>query len=178
VKESFEADAFFNGEPKCTCPPQCPICHTEQTGQEQFGLMWVGQKYYTPETFVKEAMTVGVSKRIPEIPQGLIFGKTWVFCAHLKVPDHAVEPNGGLLQKEPQYQKAIFYGFKPDRVEMPLWKGSVSDEMILKLEKRGITPVLLDQTPENKKIHKDAEHVKGLLEWIDKTTQLEEAVSA
>jgi hypothetical protein len=33
--------------------------------------MWVGSQYYTPESFIKEAQTMGVSKRIAKIPKDL-----------------------------------------------------------------------------------------------------------
>lgn len=160
-----------HGGKGCTCNPFCQVCYPHE---ERYGLMWVGNRYYTPESFVDEAVKMGVSKRIPEIPKGLVFGETWVLTAHLKVPDHKIEPNGGLLTKEPKTMKAVFYAFKPDRVEMPLWKDEVSNEMILKLEKRGITPVLLEKTPENLKRHKVSQRKAELLRYIDKTTSLEE----
>lgn len=148
----------------CSCPEGCPICHPELQQLEKFGLMYVGQKFYTPESFLKEAVQMGISKRIPEIPKGLKLGETWIFLAHLKVPFYPKHPDGvyaidqmlgGLAPGEPITKKAIFYGFKPQRIEMPIWKGT-STEKILKLEKKGITPVLIDETPENLKKHRMA----------------------
>lgn len=68
--------------------------------------------------------------------------------------------------KEPETMKAIFYAFKPQRIEMPVWKDEISTEEILLLEKKGITPVLLDPTPENRKKHGRAKNRKVLLRLL------------
>ena len=141
----------------CSCSPSCPICFRQTSGP--IGLMFVGQTYYTPQNFVKEALELGVCKRISEIPNKLVLGESWIFLAHRKVPllDNklAYEEKGeGLLPKEPEYKEAVFYAFKPQRVEMPLWKGSFSAEELDLIRAHGITPVLLDPTPKNKKLHK------------------------
>jgi hypothetical protein len=144
----------------CTCSAGCPLCDAgnQEAQGTKYGLMFVGQEY-TPESFIQEAVKMGISKRIPEIPSWLKLGETWVLLAHNKTPDESLEQmkqKNGLLEKEPEYTRAIFYAFKPQRVEMPMWKGSLSSEEILKLEKKGITVVLLDITPENVKRHKIA----------------------
>lgn len=43
-------------------------------------LSWVGGRYYTIQSFVKECQTMGVSRRIPVVPE-LEFGKTRIFFA-------------------------------------------------------------------------------------------------
>jgi len=48
------------------------------------GLMWIGGKFYTPESFTNEANEMGISKRISSIPKGLELGKTWILLAHKK----------------------------------------------------------------------------------------------
>jgi hypothetical protein len=139
----------------CSCPDGCPICHAEvsRAAGIQFGLMFVGSQNYTPESFIKEAFSMGVSKRIPEIPSWLKLNETWIFLAHQKTPKENLQGNG-MHMKEPELAPAIFYGFKPQRCEMPVWKGDLTDEQILKLESQGITPVILDKTAENMKKHK------------------------
>lgn len=152
---------FKGGEalPGCECPEMCPICNIK--GQEiqgiQFGLMFVGSEY-TPSSFIKEATQMGISKRIPEIPPWLKLGETWIFLAHCKTPKVSLEElkANSFQLKEPEVGPAIFYGFKPQRVEMPVWKGQLTDERILELEKQGITPIIIDPTEENKKRHKPA----------------------
>ena len=132
--------------------------------------MFVGKQSYTPSSFIKEAFAQGVSKRIPEIPSWLKLGETWVFLTHNQTPNVSLAElkKNGLQIKEPEYMKAIFYGFKPQRIEMPMWKGDLLDADIQKLEEKGITPVLLDKTPENKQIHKAAQNVaKHLLKYLE-----------
>ena len=152
----------------CSCWKDCPICYPQKSGS--YGLMFVGKQSYTPSSFIKEAYAQGVSKRIPEIPSWLKLGETWVFLAHNQT--HTVSlaelKNNGLLMKEAKTMKAIFYGFKPQRVEMPIWKGDLSDEGISRLEKKGITPVLLEGSPENVIRHKAAKNaVKHLLKYLE-----------
>lgn len=151
----------------CSCPPGCPICHPEHQEIPSFGLMFVGKRSYTPESFIKEAQLMGISKRIPEIPSWLILGETWIFLAHNEVPNISLKQikGNGFLEKEPKKNRAIFYGFKPQRIEMPVWKGQLSDREILALKKKGITPMLLEPTPENKKRHKHAK------EWANRITR-------
>jgi hypothetical protein len=122
--------------------------------------MFVGQKSYTPSSFIKEALSMGVSKRIPEIPNWLKLGETWIFLAHLKTPNVclALLKDNGLHMKEPEMIPAIFYGFKPSRVELVCWKGQLGNDQILSLEKNGITPVFLEDSPENCKRHKNAKN--------------------
>lgn len=161
------------GIENCHCPAGqfCPICYAAP--HTVFGLMFVGTSYYTPESFLKEAKMMGISKRIPEIPGWLVLGETWVLLAHSETPDVSLEELKAekMHMKDPKRVPAIFYAFKPLRVEMPVWKGDLTAEQILKLEKRGITPVLLDPTPENKKRHKQA---KGMEKVVRKYLSEEE----
>ena len=163
----------------CTCPPQCPICHADRlqavrTPTEkylepmQYGLMYVGKQGYTPSSFIKEAFLMGVSKRIPEIPSWLKLGETWILLAHNEVPNVTLAEikSNGLHTKEPEFIQAIFYAFKPQRIEMPMWKGSLTDEQILILEKHGITPILLDRTIPNAARHRTAKNYEKILEKL------------
>jgi hypothetical protein len=47
-------------------------------------IMGVGERHYSPESFCKEAMEMGVSKRIPAISRNLVVGKSVVFLSHKK----------------------------------------------------------------------------------------------
>lgn len=48
-------------------------------------LMWVGSSFYpTPQSFVDEAKKMGVSKRVPGFPIGIVKGKTRIFLVHNK----------------------------------------------------------------------------------------------
>jgi len=87
--------------------PGCQGCPMNfPTELQKAGLLWVGEKFYTPETFIEEARTMGVSKAMPFLPEGLQ-AADWVFLAHPKVP---VPSLGDLLP-------AIFYAFKPTHCE-------------------------------------------------------------
>lgn len=101
---------------------------------------------------------MGISKRIPEIPSWLKLNNTWILLAHLEVPKVSLKElqAHSLHSREPEFHRAIFYAFKPQRVEMPVWKGDLTDDQIRQLEEKGITPVLLDHTAENIKKHKIA----------------------
>lgn len=133
----FPYNLFEGDHAPCYCKDRCPICHPLKMG-EKAGLMWVGEQFYTPQTFVQEALTLGISKRIPAVPQGLQLGKTWVLIAHKK---------GALHQKEGRLFKTvpgpgIFYAFVPTRVEKVVtYEDLANEQEMRKLERRGITPV-------------------------------------
>jgi len=128
--------------PECKCDKSCPICYPNSNSLERYGLMWVSQKFYTPESFIVEAQEMGVSKRIGKIPKGLVLGETWVLLAHKKV----------LLthHKEPIEKPAIFYAFIPKRIEMLIWKKYATPKVLEKLKNKGITPVIV---PDSDKAH-------------------------
>ncbi|MDP2728429.1 MAG: hypothetical protein Q8P59_12925 [Dehalococcoidia bacterium] len=46
-------------------------------------VLWVGSKFYpTAEDFIKEALTLGCSKRVPSLPTEIIPGQSRAFLAH------------------------------------------------------------------------------------------------
>ncbi len=55
---------------QCTCPPICPVCVPAPIDQP-YGLLWVGERFYSPVEFIKEVLQMGVSRRIAAIPKGL-----------------------------------------------------------------------------------------------------------
>jgi len=112
----------------CSCDPRCPICHPESNDLTKYGLMWVGKRYYTPQSFIREALEMGVSKAIPLIPKGLVLGKTWVLLAHKE------------CEFEDGKREGIFYAFIPQRIEMLVWEDT-PEEKIKELEEKGITVI-------------------------------------
>lgn len=76
---------------------RCDLCPFDRAfSSEVAGLMWVGEKFYTPEEFQTEAAALGVSKRIPApVPRWLEVGKTWVFLAHIGAVAKLCETCGG-----------------------------------------------------------------------------------
>ena len=65
-------------------PEHCRACPLNvAVAQETAGLLWVGGRFYTPESFTAEAVALGPSKRVPwPLPKWFEFGTTWVFLAH------------------------------------------------------------------------------------------------
>jgi len=114
----------------------CCICSFCSPDSDTYGLMWVGEKYYTPESFIAEADKYGVCKRIPFYPKKLIlesegdeFDESFVMLAHIKAC------NG---------KPGIFYGFSPIRVEKVITRSMATKEEISNLIKRGIEPFIVE----------------------------------
>ena len=90
------------------------------------GLLWVGDKFYTPGSFMQESVTMGISKRIASIPHGFEIGETVVYLAHnkaiesLEVPVKEGEfvPGDFLEKSKIEYIPAVFTVFKPNRVDI------------------------------------------------------------
>ena len=88
--------------------PGCPDCHNHQACivcnplGDPAGLMWVGEKYYTPASFTAEATEMGISKKVSAIPRGFEMGKHWIYLAHMRAG----------------YTAGIFCVFRPSHVEL------------------------------------------------------------
>jgi hypothetical protein len=131
----------------CTDTFPCAVCTPGQTT----AFMWVSKDLYSPSSFIAEARKMGVSKRFARgsLPREFKIGQTWVLLAHKKAN----------FLKDPQdftkgYNEApgVFYAFRPQRIEVPMWKDSEAQE-IRDLEVQGFTVVLIDKTEENVKRH-------------------------
>ncbi len=109
---------------ECECDEYCYICHPNN---ERYGLMWVGERFYSPQSFTLEAEKLGVSKLIASIPKGLEVGKTKVLLAHRKA----------WKNKEP----AIFYAFVVKRVEVLVKPEDLSKEWVKRLRKKGVVVI-------------------------------------
>lgn len=145
----------FNGAAHC---PACVVCRPELVGlapdkdgnvspgiYNKIGLLWVGDKFYTPESFTQEAHEMGVSRRIAAVPHGFKLGQHYVFLAH---PRAIAEPGpliDGKKQEEPLYKAGIFHVFKPSRLEKIL-ADTATDEEVKKWEDRGFTVVKLSES--------------------------------
>jgi len=98
---------------------------------DKVGLMWIGEKYYTPSSFRKEALRLGVSKRIGGIPKDLVVGETVILLAHRK--GHVKYVDG-----EPEFTPAIIMAFTPTAIEYVV-KGDETAEELDRLQERGLT---------------------------------------
>ncbi|MDO9333426.1 MAG: hypothetical protein Q7T57_02750 [Dehalococcoidales bacterium] len=124
---------LFGYHEVCRDINSCRMC---QPQHEIAYLLGVGEKFYTPQEFLLEAQTMGVSKRIPAIPKSLKVGETWIYLVHRK----AIKLE---TASKPIYKMAIFAAFVPQKVEMPIWKADATEEKLAELQKRGITPVII-----------------------------------
>jgi len=127
----------------CRCPEVCPVCHPDKDKQP-YGLLWVGEKFYSPEAFVRESLQLGISRRlpftgnIPRAPKNLKLGETWILFAH----KHVI-----LTGKDEKnidvYEPAIFHAFRPTRLELLLWESEATEDRLSELEKADITPIVI-----------------------------------
>jgi len=170
----IDAKHFFGGD--CVAhglvdmrPTYCQSCVFEQT---KVLLTWVGDKFYTPETFVSEAHKLGVSKRIPAVPNDFVPGSTWVLIAHPSagkveawkeakagdqmplLADWWRKNDDGVV--ELKYMKdvpAVFYAFQPRKVEMVVTQkmlDTMSEQLTKRNEKYGVEYIIV---PEDDKDH-------------------------
>lgn len=115
----------------------CPLNAANLPKLGRIGLMWVGKKSYpTTAHFSFEADRLGVSRRIPHIPDGFKVGETWIALAHLE----AVQPDDWGDKAKP----GIFRVFRPDRIEV-ICDGTETSEVIDGYLARGLTPVLVNR---------------------------------
>lgn len=125
-------------------------CHVCDPPDATAYVMMVGVKHYPePQDFAREALSMGVSKRIPFIPKNLELGKTILYLAHPRAvtvtipPDEQDDTGPPRLLDAEKNGKAlgIFLAFIPQRVEMPIWEKELTPKKRKELEKRGITPI-------------------------------------
>jgi RNA polymerase subunit RPABC4/transcription elongation factor Spt4 len=125
---------------------------------DRVGLIWIGAVHYpTPQSFMREAAEMGVSRRITAVPRDFVIGETWILLGHRRAAEHACSDCGDLPKGDPEcpvcdgsgYESVpgIITAFRPTAVEY-VTTGLESEEEIEALEKRGITPVevILDET--------------------------------
>ncbi len=117
--------------------PRCVVC--EPIAEEQpYGLLWVGESFYTPEAFIKEALQMGVSRRIAAIPRNLKLGETWVLFASIKACGERKDEDGKTVGIP-----GVFYAFRPQRLELLIWESGATEEKLAELEKKHITPIII-----------------------------------
>ncbi len=106
------------------------------------GLIWIGEKYYlSPQKFLNECNSMGVSRRIKTVPNGFKIGITPIFVAHRKCIRRI---DNGQMHIEGDFIPGVFQVFVPDRIEYVV-KGSETEKELEDLLKRGF--VLVDVKP-------------------------------
>lgn len=119
----------------------CSVCDPEQFSENfKYAVMWVGEKYYSTKTFIKEAHTMGISKRIPAAPKEIEIGKTWILLAHKKAVRKMVpDPKGADLPLKEVMVPGVFYAFVPTAFEKIITKTQARNKkLVKKLQKQGI----------------------------------------
>lgn len=135
---------------KDLAPYKCPICSPSEFARP-YGLLWVGEKFYSPEAFVRESMQLGISRRlpftgsIPRAPKNLKLGETWVLFAHKHVIHSGKDEHGADV-----YEPAVFHAFRPTRLELLIWQKDATEARLAELERAGITPIVI---PDGDKDH-------------------------
>lgn len=105
---------------------------------EKLGLLWVGEKYYTVDSFTRESNAIGISKRIASVPNDFVVGETWIALAHIKAVVKFVVGESGKMQAK--FAPGVFMFFRPTAVEYVIAPGD-TDAKLDALEKRGFTLV-------------------------------------
>lgn len=123
-------------EPTCCCPAPraCLVCNARH---EVGFIIGVGKSYYTPQQFISEAMLLGVSKRIPQVPRQLRPKVTPVYLAHRQ----AILL--GLDNGKPRYQSGVIYAFIPKCVEWLLWESQITPVAKAEAVRRGVRIVAI-----------------------------------
>jgi hypothetical protein len=151
-----DGDELLRASPECPdrgtkhCEA-CAIHNWVRHGLGQCGLIWIGEQHYpTIGHFNREADGVGVSRRLPAIPNKFALGETVVLLAHRKAITSKPE-----IGKEIEYTPGIFRIFKPERIEKVV-SGKESDDEIDALIRRGITPVIVERIEDTQETMLDA----------------------
>jgi hypothetical protein len=91
------------------------FCNLCSPLEGKHGLLWVGEKFYSVGSFMQEAVTRGISKRIATLPHGFEVGKTVVYLAHQKaikdIPYYGNENDTG-------YIPGVFTVFRPSCLDI------------------------------------------------------------
>jgi|TARA_Y100000034_G_C6585786_1_gene254273 hypothetical protein len=114
-------------------------------------LLWIGKKFYTPESFNHEALKMGISKRIaststgnPSMPKDFELGVSWVALAHPEVPYNEEGKSTTIA--------GIFSAFRPQRIEYAVMGEMMNDgdylQRLERLEEQGVDLVRVEPAPE------------------------------
>lgn len=117
----------------------CPICDPV----EQAFLMWVGSEY-TVDSFSREARTLGISKRVPFIPNNFVVGTSWVFLAKQRIiPNSSQGWMPGMAEERRGFGPGVFTAFRPSAIELVLDQSEVDAESdrVREAREKGVTIV-------------------------------------
>jgi len=131
--QKLNALKLFGEHKDCKDPKSLRPCPACQPSEDPAALMWVGDKYYSPESFNKEAIEMGVSKRINALPNFFKVGKTWLFLAHKKAVREFSEEKKKLVQKP-----GIIMLCRPNKLLKVMTESAITEEKVREYEEQGI----------------------------------------
>lgn len=150
--EGEETEHLISARSMCTDAltiPPCPVCYP-RVHPQPYGLLWIGDQFYTPSQFISEAISMGISRRIAAVPRKLELGKTWVLLGHRLACGTRKNEQGA------EYVvPGVFYAFVPTHYEKLVWERDAKPELIADLAKDNIKAIIipdgdLDHDPETK----------------------------
>lgn len=109
------------------------------------GLVWAGRSFYTVSSWLHEASTLGVCRKVPAIPKGLVVGKTRIFVAHVDGYVAQQKMFGETdKQKGDDAIPAAISCFVPERIEVIVTAEMEGEAWVQDLvDKHGVTPVVV-----------------------------------
>jgi len=113
------------------------------TPEWHYGMIWIGATHYaSAQTFTKEALELGVSRRVKAIPKGLVVGETLVLVAHPKgYPPDATH-------KDPR--PGVFHAFVPKAIDLIVTPAMREEDWVKRYEQKGVR---LIEVPEDDPDH-------------------------
>ncbi len=133
-----ECTGFITGCDSCGASRvsgMLPLCNPPAKGY----IIWVGEAYYdTPDTFLNEAIEMGISRKIRAVPKDLKIGD-YVYVGFRKaVPTDETGRDGLRI-----FAPGVFSVFPVRRIEKLLTEEQQQDQTyISRLVEKGITPVV------------------------------------
>lgn len=85
----------------------CWICNPELLGSRA-GMIWIGEQHYSsPQSFMREAAQMGISRKIAAVPLHFEIDEHAIFLAHRK----CTEVDG-------KWQAGVFMAFRPSHIDL------------------------------------------------------------
>lgn len=120
-----------------SCSERCLMSSVRQ--KEKALLLWCGENFYpTPESFLREATELGISRRVHAVPKTFKLGQIAVFIAHRKAISVTDEDN------KVTYNCGIICAFIPQRIEYVV-KDNDTDRKLEGLTNKGVTLVKVER---------------------------------
>lgn len=137
--QKFDYGKYFGTDEYSNCPPNCWVCYPDTIIDMEQYLMWVGKRYYNPDSFINEAEMHGVSKRISrKMIDHISIGTSVIFLAYQSM----ISDNHDKRIKH----DAIFYAFIPTAIEHLMTESEYRDlpeEEEEEMKERGIRIVVV-----------------------------------